>query len=141
MCLCEDDLNYYIVYSMAVWMLDLQLLPEAPDQISSHSSYHQNLQIRQQTISNLAAVDRSPSFKSSCVDCKILTVVALHSANDWHVGMWLTFNLGACCHDIWEQVKDHDWFHGKQVKISGLYWIWTTWWHQSWNHIFLINVH
>ncbi|KAJ6920553.1 hypothetical protein NC651_014210 [Populus alba x Populus x berolinensis] len=44
--------------------------------------------IRQQTISNLAAVDRSPSFKSSCVDCKILTVVALHSANDWHVGIF-----------------------------------------------------
>ena len=102
--LIRGSLKYYIIYSMVAWVLDHQLNPEGPDQISSGNSYPQNLQIGSYSIVNVNSIHRKDSHKIllfywSNILSKL--VIICFPTIPWHVGMLLNVQLKSFQWVIW----------------------------------------
>lgn len=102
-------MKYYIIYSMVDWVLDHQLQPEAPDQISSGNSYPQNLQIGSYSIVSVNSIHWKDShtillFYWSNILSKL--VIICFPNIPWHVGMLLNVQLKYFQWVIWMLVMN-----------------------------------
>lgn len=107
--LIRVSLKYYIIYSMVDWVLDHQLQPEAPDQISSGNSYPQNLQIGSYSIVSVNSIHWKDSytillFYWSNILSKL--VIICFPTISWHVGMLLNVLLKYFQWVIWTLVMN-----------------------------------